>query len=140
MIVVDSKHWPLLLLRFERTISLADVEGCLQTFDKLGARNERYVSITDISTVQMPSGDVLRRYANWYRDHEALLRAYCLGSATMAPSTLVRGILKALNWIQPSPQPQVVVSTFQEGMRYVTGRLKEGGMELPATAVGLTHC
>jgi len=139
MILVDAKHWPLLLLRYEGTVSLAEVEDCLTTFDRLAVRKQRFVSVSDISRVHMPSGDVLRRYAKWHRENQDLLRTFCLGSATIAPSALVRGILKAVNWLQPSPEPQVVVATLEEGLRFVEDRLTEGRLALPKSAVSLTR-
>jgi hypothetical protein len=66
---------------------------------------------------------VLRRQAEWIKDHEALLRQYSLGVAMVMQSPIVRGMLKAILWIQPMPQPYTVCSSVEEGLRWLRERV-----------------
>jgi hypothetical protein len=52
----------------------------------------------------------------WIKCTASLARAAALGSATVTPSALLRGIITALYWLQPPPTPVLTVATRHEGM------------------------
>ena len=59
--------------------------------------------------------------------------AYCAGYAFVIDSAVVRGILTAILWLAPMPAPHVVVSTVEEGERWLREKL---GMAEDETGTG----
>jgi hypothetical protein len=137
MIRVDSSHLPLVLIEYEGRLTMAELNDCLAEFDRLLDRGERYVSISDISQLETPGPELLRRQARWFREREQVLGSLCIAAATIAPSAIARGLLKALSWLHPMPLPQTVVSTFDEAFDFVEDKLKQEHRQLPASAVQL---
>jgi hypothetical protein len=122
MISIDDRYWPLVLYRFSGAVSLAELEDYLVRQDEMLARKQMTGSIVMTEHVKMWDTPVLRRQAQWIKANEALLRRYSVGVALMIQSPLVRGMLKALLWIQPMPQPYIVVATADEGLKWLRDR------------------
>ncbi len=137
MIRVNSFHLPLVVIDYDGVLTMADLTDSLAEFDRLLERRQRYVSISDISRLSTPGPDLLRRQARWYGERKDAMRELCVASATVAPSAIARGLLKALSWLQPLPQPQATVATFKEAFTFVERKLKEENLELPASAAEL---
>ena len=64
-----------------------------------------------------------RKQAEALREGEPLLRQYCAGAAFVIPSSVVRGTLTAILWLQPPAYESVVVPTFGEADAWVKQRL-----------------
>jgi hypothetical protein len=137
MIDVDDSRWPLVLIEYRGSISMAELKRFLAELDRLLERRQPLVAIADISALRTPGPDLLRRQAAWYRARESSLREFCLASATVANSAMVRGILKAVNWLHPMPQPQTVVETAAEALDFVEQKLKERQLALPPSTAQL---
>jgi hypothetical protein len=56
--------------------------------------------------------------------------AASVGGATVTPSPILRGIITALYWLQPSPSPTFPVATRHEGMLKGIEMLEAGGVLL----------
>jgi hypothetical protein len=137
MIQVDPRHWPLVVIEYRGTLSMTELLQSHGELDGLLERKRPFVTVGDISALRTPGVELLRRQAGWYREREDQLRMFCLASATIADSPMVRGILKAVNWIHRMPQPQAVVGNFGEGLDFVESKLKEQQLALPPSAARL---
>ena len=123
MIEVDEHLWPLVIFRFRFRPSMEELEAYLARQDVMLARREPMVSLVLAEEAKLWETPVLRRQAEWIKEHEALLRQYSLGVAMVMQSPIVRGMLKAILWIQPMPQPYTVCSTVEEGLRWLRERV-----------------
>jgi hypothetical protein len=127
MIAIDERHWPLVVFRFSGGVSLEELERYLKRQDEFMARGQRTVSLVIAEKLGMWEPRVMRRQAEWIKQHEQALRETALGVAMVMPSPVVRGMLKALLWMQPMPQPHAVVSTAAEGLAWLRKRCLEAG-------------
>ena len=53
------------------------------------------------------------------------LKDNALGVALVISSPVVRGMLKAILWMQPMPQPHVVCATVEEGLAWLRARCRD---------------
>jgi len=123
MIEIDDRLWPLVIFRFRFRPSMDELERYLARQEEMLARKQPMISLVQAEQAKLWETPVLRRQAEWIKDHEALLRQYSLGVAMVMQSPIVRGMLKAILWIQPMPQPYTVCSTVEEGLRWLRERV-----------------
>src|SRR5215471_11476687 len=105
MIEVDERLWPLVIFRFRFRPSMEELEAYLARQDAMLARREPMVSLVLAEEAKLWETAVLRRQADWIKHNQDQLRQYSLGAALVLQSPIVRGMLKAILWIQPMPQP-----------------------------------
>jgi len=123
MIEIDDRLWPLVIFRFRFRPSMDELERYLARQEEMLARKQPMISLVQAEQAKLWETPVLRRQAEWIKEHEALLRQYSLGVAMVMQSPIVRGMLKAILWIQPMPQPYTVCSTVEEGLRWLRERV-----------------
>src|SRR5437868_3691747 len=122
MIHVDDRYWPLVLFRFSGHVSLKELDEYLARQDVLLGRHQMTGSLVLSDNLKMWETAVLRRQADWIKSNYDLLQRYSVGAALVLQSPLVRGMLKAILWIQPMPQPHLVCSNVDEGLRWLRSR------------------
>ena len=134
MIDIDERHWPLVVYRFRGGVSLAELEAYLQRQDELLARQQPTASAVLTEGAKLWETPVLRRQAEWIKQNQDLLRRYSVGAALVLHSPIVRGMLKAILWMQPMPQPHVVCATVPDALAWLRERLSRANLhfELPA--------
>ena len=64
-----------------------------------------------------------RTQADWIRSHYQSLTIGCAGTAFVAPTAILRGIITAVFWMQRLPYPYAVVSTLSEAEAWCAGQL-----------------
>lgn len=122
MISVDERYWPLVLYRFSGDVPLAELERYLARQDEMLGRKQLTGSVVLTENVKMWDTQVLRRQAQWIKTNEELLRRYSVGVGLVIHSPIVRGMLKAILWIQPMPQPYIVCASVDEALQWLRGR------------------
>ena len=135
MISVDSQRWPLVVFRFANEVTLRQLEAYLAHQVEMLLRRERSASVVIVESLRMWEPALVKRQATWIREHHDELRRASLGVALVMTSPLARGILKAVLWMQPMPQPHKVCSTVEEALAWVAGRFADARIriQLPAT-------
>jgi hypothetical protein len=114
--------WPIVLIEFpEKRVTDADLRSVLEHFESLLKEAEKYqekiFSITDLTMMRETTPASQRQFTGeWIKRTASLARAAALGSATVTPSALLRGIITALYWLQPPPTPVLTVATRHEAM------------------------
>jgi hypothetical protein len=98
MIEIDDRYWPLVLYRFSGEVSLSELNEYLDRQDELLGRKQMTGSIVLTENLRMWDAAVLRRQAEWIRQHLDALRRYSIGAALVIQSPVVRGMLKAVLW------------------------------------------
>ncbi len=64
-----------------------------------------------------------RTQADWIRSHYHSLATACVGTAFVAPTAILRGIITAVFWMQRLPYPYAVVATLSEAEAWCAGQL-----------------
>jgi len=130
VIKVDETHWPLAVFTFGGQVTAEELEAYLKASERMLKRNEQYIGLVlteKMSPLELP---LMRRQAAWIKEHHAQLRDQSLGVALVIPSAMLRGVLKAILWLQPMPQPHSVTSTTEEALAWIRARLRTRNLEL----------
>ncbi len=136
-LTVQSGDWPIIVTDFpEGHVSDEDLQGMLGHLEELmreaEARRERIFFVTDITRMrQHPPASQRKLTAEWMTRTFGLGRIASAGAAHVTPSALLRGLITAVSWVQPPPQPQVCVATRDEAIAHGIETLKAIGALLP---------
>jgi hypothetical protein len=130
MIDVDERAWPLVVFRFRGQVSLEELNVYLARQDVLLARNELTVQLVLAQETKLWETPVLRRQAEWIKINRDVLGRHSLGVALVIDSPIVRGMLKAILWIQPMPLPHAVFRTVEEALRWLRERVTEANANI----------
>lgn len=96
------------------------------------AKREKSYQITDLTRVQEIAPATQRKYAaDFVKRNAALSQSASLGTASVTPSSIVRGILTAIFWISPSPTPSVFFATRDDAYLHAIGVLEGARVPLP---------
>jgi hypothetical protein len=123
MIHIDEKHWPLIVFRFSGSVSLSQLEEYLARQDKMLARKQTMAALVLTENLKVWDSATMRRQADWMKANVAEVKKYNVGAALVIDSPLVRGMLKAVLWMQPMPQPHHVTGSVEEALHWVLARL-----------------
>jgi hypothetical protein len=130
-IVLDDSSFPLIVSRFPASWDEAELQAYFAAFVALHGRERPFVHISDISQAESMSKAGMRRKATDFmaaeRERSARL---CKGAVQVAPSTLLRGAITAIQWITPPPYPHAVVATWAEALVWVKARAKDAGLQI----------
>lgn len=102
-------------------------------YRNLWARGERYAIITHTAAGTDPAGPIQRKLiADWARrpDVKANAAKYCVASATLATSRVIRGTMTALLWLWRPPMPHRVTATPTAAVDYCLDALAEANVPL----------
>lgn len=135
IITFDDSLWPLLILRANGVMTDKQYEEFLIRSSTFVERGERYVSITDIAQVGIPSAAQRAMQVEWLRKHDAELRERVLGNASIITSASVRLSLSLIFHIKPLPMPNAAVSDMDSALLYVLGKLEENGLRSDAERI-----
>jgi hypothetical protein len=107
----------------------------LQRFESLFLRQQRYVLLIDTMALStIPSGGTRHAVGKWQSAHTDETRKWCVGSAILISSRLVRGALTAMNWVHEPVVPHHYPATRREALDWCIGAVDEAGLELTARA------
>jgi hypothetical protein len=119
---VATVDWPIILVEFpEEKVPDAALHSVLAYLESLlneAARTRQKVFvITDLTRMREVTPASQRQYTGeWNKRTFALSKAAGVGGATVTPSSILRGIITAVFWLQPPATPSFAVSTKHEAM------------------------
>jgi hypothetical protein len=130
MISVDDTYWPMGLIRFLGAQSDAEFNAYLEQVTSLINRGDRYtmVMITEPKT-PMTKSHHAKQQAEWLAEHRETLERLNLGTAFILPSSVMRGVLRAILWMQPLPGEHKVFSTVPQGIAWAEAQLLANGIQ-----------
>ncbi|HYO55404.1 hypothetical protein [Archangium sp.] len=135
IITFDDSLWPLLILRVTGGMSDRQYGEFLDRSSTYVERGEKYVSITDLCQVGLPSAAQRQMQAAWIRKHDADLREWVLGNASIITSAPIRLTLSLIFHLSPPPMPHAAVANMDAALKYVLGKLEEGGLGAAAERI-----
>ncbi|MEO8181316.1 MAG: hypothetical protein ABI895_20970 [Deltaproteobacteria bacterium] len=119
----DPSRWPLL------TVRLGPYSGAEwnQMLLELIALIERgpFGAVVDLRAGQMPNAVQRRSFIDMYERYDRLTQAHFLALGAVGDSTVLRGVITALNWLRPAPHPVKVFSTLDAAETWVLEQLPE---------------
>jgi hypothetical protein len=133
---VARVNWPIVLIEFpEKRVTDADLHAVLEyiesLFNEAVKNREKFFVITDLTVMREITPANQRQFtAEWIKRTGPLSRAASVGGATVTPSAILRGIITALYWLQPSPSPTYAVATRHDGMLKGIEMLEEASVLL----------
>ncbi|MCC5921185.1 MAG: STAS/SEC14 domain-containing protein [Cyclobacteriaceae bacterium] len=82
----------------------------------------------DASDASLPSASLQKMQADWLKKHEQLMKGYCLGTAYVIPSAVVRTVLKAIFALQKQPIEYAIFKDMPAALKWCEERttLKDG--------------
>jgi hypothetical protein len=116
--LLDRSRYPLVVMRAGEDYTQEDWDALMRGMIQLIVKGP-FGLINDTRGGKMPNAVQRRAIAQMYADYERLTRAHLLASGIVGNSTLVNGILTALNWLKPPPHPVKVFSAITEAERWV---------------------
>ncbi len=129
MIKIEENQWPLVTFTFSGKVTAAEMDEYLAAMDRYVTRDEQYIGLVLVQDLRPWDGAVIRRQANWVKAHEQELRRQSLGVALVLPSLWLVGLLRAVLWIQPMPQPYIVCSSIEQATPWLRERRRLAGID-----------
>jgi len=110
-IELDRSRHPLVVMRASASYTQADWDELMKGMVDL-IKAGPFGLVNDTRGSPMPDPLQRRSIAQMYTDHEGEVRRNFLASGIVGSSSLVNGVLTALNWLKPPPHPvKVFLST-----------------------------
>jgi hypothetical protein len=140
---IETVNWPIILMEFpEKRVEDADLHQALSYIEHLmregAAAGEKSYQVTDITRIQEIASATQRKYAaEFLKRNTALSQLSSLGTASVTPSSILRGIMTAIFWISPPPTPAVFFATRGEAYLHAIDVLERGGTRLPQRLLDL---
>jgi hypothetical protein len=131
MLEIDDTRSPLIFLEFRGQLTMADVEAYEDYWAKKFAAGGMTGSVVRAIDVPMPAVAVLKRLAMWVEDNKVVLPQRSIGTAMCLESAVLRGAVRFINTLAPSPAPQAVFSTWDEAVAWTSERLVAVGETVP---------
>lgn len=117
-IELDRSRYPLVVMRAGEHYTQDDWDVLMRGMIQLIVSGP-FGLINDTRGSSMPNAVQRRAVAQMYVDYEKQARAHLLASGIVGDSSLVNGILTALNWLKPPPHPVRVFSSITDAERWV---------------------
>jgi len=111
------------------TAALTQIEHLMRESEASG---EKSYQITDFTRMHTIPPATERKFAgDWMKRTVQLQRTASVGAANVTPSTILRGLVTAVHWLQPPPTPTVFVATRKEALAAALKRLEEARVVVP---------
>jgi len=117
-ILLDRSRYPLVVMRGGTSYTQADWDQLMKGMTELVV-SAPFGLINDTRGGQMPDALQRRSVAAMYTNHEASVRRHFLASAILGSSSLINGVLTAINWLKPPPHPVKVFRVEEEAEAWV---------------------
>lgn len=112
-------------MTFSGVASEPEFDAYLARLDQLMVRGT-YGTILDASAAGRTPPMQRQKQATWLKERAATLKQNQVGTAFIITNPIIRGVLTAIMWIQPMPNPHAVVGSRAEALAWVTKRLAAG--------------
>lgn len=128
---IDESRRPLIIVTFTGVSTDEEFTAYLENQTRLLRRREKNVIVIDAMRAGAMQPTQRKRQAEWQRQHEEALAAYCLGTSFAIGSAIVRGALTAILWVQPLPHPHFVAASLADAERWAVAQLLAAGLRAP---------
>lgn len=128
---IDTSQWPIAIHRVEGALSNQQIDAYVDAGTTLLLRGERHVVILDTTRMGRFTAYARARSAQWQQTYRNELERYCLGTAYVVPSPLLRFIVMTVLLVGKLPTPYVVCDSIEEAMTWCRERLADAELRAP---------
>lgn len=124
--IINSNNFPVINIVF--TGNDATDENFSQYLDeikKVYSLEKKVVIIFDASKAVIPGINYQIMQANWLKENKELMVNYCLGTAYIIPSLIIRNILKAIFVIQKQPVDYIVCKNSIQANDWIQKKINQ---------------
>jgi hypothetical protein len=114
----DTSEWPVVQFRFVGRLNTAEADRYFADADMLVSGGRAYCCVMDGSEMLMPEAEVVLRQTRWLRNHYELMSRVNRGVAFIAPSAVVRGLVRAVLHFQTLPCPHASFTELAAGLEW----------------------
>jgi hypothetical protein len=133
-IELDLSRYPLVVVRMGSSYSGAEWDGMLRELVEI-IRRGPFGALAVTRNAQMPNAVQRRSFIDMYEKNDRLTREHFLVLGVVGDSTILRGVITALNWLRPPPHPVQVFARFDAAEAWVLAQLPESvRQQVPARA------
>lgn len=124
--------WPLFVTVMPATSDTEDLRRYFASVTELYGRRERFATLVETADVKsIPSAAERKFITDYQHDTHEQIQKYNVFTATVVPSTLVRGAMTAMRWLFKPPNEQITVATFGDGLVACVEKLRKDGQPIP---------
>ncbi len=122
---IDESKFPIINVRFTGEKSTDENFQAYLNGNKNCYRHEKNLAIIfDASKASLPSFKHQKIQADWLKEHEGLMKEFCLGTAYVISNPAVRMILKGIFALQKQPVPYEIFGSNAEAQVWVESRFE----------------
>lgn len=122
-ILIDTQHWPLVYIAYPSAFTDADWSELIAQACAFLDRAEPYAWINDARTPYLPNARQRTVLANHQKARAEDYRRWARAAAVVSQSTVVRGVITAMNWVFPTPFPHQTFATIADAECWARIRL-----------------
>jgi hypothetical protein len=127
----EVKYFPLVVVTSPPSVDEEGIREMFGRFEGLYRARKRYALVMDTTnTREVPNAKHRKVLTDLTQACADDARRWCVGTAMVVDSPLIRGVLTAVAWVVPSPTPTVHVATLPEGVGWCCRSLDAAGLEL----------
>ncbi|HEX6839286.1 MAG TPA: STAS/SEC14 domain-containing protein [Polyangia bacterium] len=119
---IDESRYPLVVVTAQGEIPLDDFQQYLVDIERV-IRRGRQAHVLDFREARVPSAEVRRGKAEWFKQHERLMKEHVAGTAVVFHSPLFRFMLSSIMLIVPIPVPFSTHGVLEEGVAWAERQL-----------------
>jgi hypothetical protein len=119
----DTSQWPLVVFTAVGALEDHELDAHFKEYLALLRRNKPYVIFMDTTQMTSTTAMFRKRYAEFFKTNETVLKHLCKGGALVITSGIVRGTLTAVLWLTPMPFPHKIVATKEEALAWLRSQL-----------------
>lgn len=116
---LDVSRWPVVVVTPPMSVSNDQLDHFFAAFDRdVVSRRRRYCIVLDLRRCQGMPASQRKVLTDRMQRGEDRARMFCVGSALIFDSALLRSLLTAIMWVREPPNPVKVFATVDEGAEW----------------------
>jgi hypothetical protein len=121
---IDESRFPVVIVTVRGEIPMDDFAAYLTDIERV-IRRGRQAHVLDFRAAQVPSAEVRRKKADWFKQHRQLMKDNVAGTAVVFLSPLFRFMLSSIMLVVPIPVPFATHGTLEEGEAWAKKQLAQ---------------
>jgi hypothetical protein len=118
-IKLDLSSWPVIVIAPENGLTVEKILEFLEVYsDIIRSRSERFATLVDLRKCANLPPRQRRILTDGMKRNKQFNMQYCVGTAMVFNSTIIRGVLTALFWIFKPEHATKVFKNFEEAMSW----------------------
>ena len=133
LIVIDTGCFPVVYTMFGKGVTDEDVDRYLLALEDVHRKHTRFFMFVDALYGASLSAPQRRRIAQWSKDNFEVSHRFCIGAVVILNSSVMRGVITAIWWIQPPPTKHEVCNSPASGIAKMLQMFATAELSLPAS-------